>query len=248
MECGPQSGIFDLKRCLPSECADLLREGAVDLGLVPVIEMARQGLSYCSGTGIACEGEVRSILLVSKVKPERIRTLAADRGSRTSVVLARIVLERSYGAAVETTVAEPVLETMLATSDAALVIGDAALHLDPAGLGHQVLDLGAEWKRLTGLPMVFAVWSGRPEHTGEATGRVFAESLEFGLERMEEIVRRETASRELPEDLVRRYLTRHIRYRLGAREYEGLRTYLELASELEPALRMAAPSPIEASA
>src|SRR5580704_17893479 len=90
--------VFDLRFALPSECADQLASGEADIGIVPVIEMARQGLDYFPGTGIACRGPVRSILLVSTVPCKEIRTLATDAGSRTSVVLARIILAEKYGA------------------------------------------------------------------------------------------------------------------------------------------------------
>ena len=97
IEHGAQRDIFDLNYALPSECADQLASGEADIGIVPVIEMARQQLDYFRGTGIACRGPVRSILLVSKVPLREIKTLATDLGSRTSVMLARIVLSEKYG-------------------------------------------------------------------------------------------------------------------------------------------------------
>src|SRR5271169_2314918 len=98
---GPLDGkdIFDLRFALPSECADQIASGEADIGIVPVIEMARQKLDYFPGTGIACHGPVRSILLVSKVPFREIRTLATDSGSRTSVMLARIILAEKFALA-----------------------------------------------------------------------------------------------------------------------------------------------------
>src|SRR5579863_2832842 len=121
---GRQRGAFDLEFRLPSECADRLADGRTEVGLVPVMEMARQGLEALPGVGIACRGAVRSILLISKAPFGRIRTLAADSGSRTSVELARIVLERRYGARPEVRKESPDWEAMLKDNDAALVIGD----------------------------------------------------------------------------------------------------------------------------
>src|SRR5580658_7860205 len=97
----PEDGrdVFDLRFALPSACADELASGEADIGIVPVIEMARQELDYFPGTGIACHGPVRSILLVSKVPFRDIRTLATDAGSRTSVQLARIILAEKFGVA-----------------------------------------------------------------------------------------------------------------------------------------------------
>src|SRR5580698_11602684 len=88
---------FDLRFALPSDCAAQLASGEADIGIVPVIEMARQKLEYFRGTGIACHGPVRSILLISKVPFREIRTVATDSGSRTSVMLTRVILAEKFG-------------------------------------------------------------------------------------------------------------------------------------------------------
>jgi predicted solute-binding protein len=82
---------------------------------------------------------------------------------------------------------------MLAAADAALIIGDPALRVDPAALTHRWLDLGVEWWELTGLPMVFAIWAARPGFASRELAVAFADSLSFGLEHFDEIVRHEAA-------------------------------------------------------
>ena len=82
----------DLSFALPSACSDSVAAGHADIGLVPLVEIARQGLEIVPGVGICCQGPVRSILLVSRVPFTAIRTLAADSSSRTSVELARLIL------------------------------------------------------------------------------------------------------------------------------------------------------------
>jgi chorismate dehydratase len=201
-----------------------------------VIEMARQNLAYCPGTGIACEGAVRSILLVSKVPPQDIRRMAVDRGSRTSVMLARIILQEKYGAAPIMTAATPDLDAMLSDNDAALIIGDPALHIDPEELPYLSLDLGSEWTEMTDLPMVFAVWSGHERFTGAPESRMFADALRHGLDHLPDIIAENSVSRALPAERVHRYLTHHIQFELSGRHYEGLRTYLRFAAGLEPGL------------
>src|SRR5205823_13891863 len=94
---GPQQGTFDFRFDLPAVCAAAVENGDADMGLVPCGELDRLELDFLPELGIACEGAVRSILLISKCPPEEIRSLAADAGSRTSVALARIVLEQRYG-------------------------------------------------------------------------------------------------------------------------------------------------------
>src|SRR5207244_12024181 len=126
-------------------------------------EMARQRLEYFPGTGIACHGPVRSILLISKVPFRDIRTLATDSGSRTSAMLSQVILAERFGVRPKVFSHTAALEDMLAKADAALLIGDAALRVDPATLPYETLDLGAEWVAMTGMPMVFAVWAGGQE-------------------------------------------------------------------------------------
>ena len=228
---GEQRKLFDLSFALPSECADRLRQGTADIGLVPSIELTRQNLDIIRGVGIACRGPVRSILLISKVTFSEIRTLAADSSSRTSVALSRIVLSRRYGAEPQLRSERPDLVQMLDHADACLIIGDPALVLDPADLPFHVLDLGAEWVSMTGLPMVFAVWAGRPD-VPDRDAAPFMQSLRFGLAQLEDIVRKEHTRRRITAELAQKYLTRHIVFELGAEEYKGLDRFLEYALEL----------------
>lgn len=128
----------------------------------------------------------------------------------------------------------PELNEMLATSDAALVIGDPALHLDPSALPYFVLDLGAEWVSCTGLPMVFAVWAGRTPNLTAAARKAFLDSYEWGLGCTGEMVDRAVAERGYAPELARNYFTRFISYRLTAEHLAGLTRFRGLAAQLEP--------------
>src|SRR5205814_1724945 len=119
----------------------------------------------------------------------KIRTLAADSSSRTSVALARILLaERFHCRQPIVTPHPPRLAEMLAACDAALIIGDPALRLDPETLPCRTLDLGEEWVAWTGLPMVFAVWAGRQEALTSAVAARFSASYRWGKSHIDEIV------------------------------------------------------------
>jgi len=231
-----QRDIFDLRFAVPSACADQLASGEADIGIVPVIEMGRQKLDYFSGCGIASYGPVRSILLISKVPFSQIRTLATDSGSRTSVMLARIILTEKFGCDPQLISHTPDLAAMLGLADAALLIGDAALRVDPANLPLATLDLGEQWTELTGLPMVFAVWAGHKQHIHEPYGQVFLDSCRYGLAHIEDIVGQEAPARGFPEALVREYLTRYIRFEFSDPHYTAIDTYLKHAAALERTL------------
>jgi chorismate dehydratase len=232
---GPQEGMFEFRFDLPVHCAEALRDGKADVGLVPCAELDRLGLDFLPEVGIACEGPVRSILLISRRPFDAIRTLAVDSSSRTSVALARIILAERYGCRPLVTPHSPSLEEMLAENDAALIIGDPALRLDPDTLPYRTLDLGAEWVEWSGLPMVFAVWAGRAEFLTLEAAEAFRASHRWGREHLDDMVERASIERGFGRDLVRAYFTRHIVYPLSPRHLEGLRLFRKLAGELEPA-------------
>ncbi len=226
---GAQQGLFDLSFDLPADCARRLASSEADIGIVPAAVLPELGLEIIRGAGIASRGAVRSILLISKVAPTEIRTLALDASSRTSVLLARIVLQDRYGVTPQCVSMPPDLPAMLEAADAALVIGDPALRIDPLQAPHTALDLGEEWLRMTGLPMVFAVWAGRREVVTPEIELAFRDSARYGAEHLDEIVLCESEKRGFGKELAREYLTRHIVNELTEREYEGLRRFLELA-------------------
>jgi predicted solute-binding protein len=142
-----------------------------------------------------------------------------------------VILARKYGVEPEVQSHVPHLPSMLELADAALIIGVAALVLDPAHLPFHVLDLGAEWVQMTGLPMVFAVWAARAD-LPKQDPQPFLESMRFGIEHVDEIARSEHAKIGVSEDLARSYLKNNIVFELGDREYAGLQTFLQYASEL----------------
>lgn len=226
---GEQRGVFDLRFRIPSQCAREVASGHSDIGIIPSIELNHHDYGRVRGLGIASRGPVRSILLISAKPFAEIETLAADTSSRTSVALARIILARRYGALPRVMEHPPDLSAMLGAADAALIIGDPALHLDPHSLRERVLDLGAEWTEMTGLPMVFAIWAGCKEAITPAVEEVFHASYQFGRAQLDELIRAECAARGLSPKLAREYLTRHIVNELGAAEYRGLELFLEYA-------------------
>ncbi len=216
---------------LPAQCAEAVASRAADIGIIPCIELERQDLGVVPGLGIASNGPVRSILLISKVSAPQIRVLAADSSSRTSVVLTRIVLEKRFGVKPEIVTLAPNLNAMLAVADAALIIGDPALRLDPDALPFHVYDLGGEWTGMTGLPMVFAVWAGEKSCITPEVTRVFRDSYCYGRNHLEDILREEAAPRGFPLDLARRYLSGHIVYELTPAACEGMALFRRLARE-----------------
>ena len=232
---GPQRALVDLQLAIPALCAQQVEDGTTQIGLVPVAEVARQGLEIVPGVGITCLGPVRSILLFSKVPWKEVRTLAADTSSRTSVQLARVILREGFGVEPEITRYAPNLAAMMKEADAALIIGDPALLIDPHRTPFEWLDLGEEWFKLTRLPMVFAVWAGKQKLPLRELSELTRASFEFGKARLTEIIDSEYAKRGISRELADEYLRRYIRFEVGPPERRGLETFLELARLTEGA-------------
>ena len=155
--------VFALRFDPPSCCAVLLHEDAIDVGMIPAIEYCR-GPEYriVPGMAIISKRTVASVALFTKVPVAEIRTIAADTSSRTSNALLRILCAERFGIQPEFQPMAPDPDAMFAACDAALIIGDPALYLDPAEAGVEKIDLGEHWTDMTGLPFVWAFWAGRP--------------------------------------------------------------------------------------
>jgi chorismate dehydratase len=153
---------FDVSYTLPSACAHELKAGTADIGIIPAAAYTQiENLVVIPDVAIASRRAVRSILLVSRVPIEKIRTIALDTSSMTSVALTRIIFEKWLGGGRTFTSHEPNIEKMLASNDAGLLIGDPALQIDRSR--YITLDLAEEWIHHTGKPFVFAFWAVRNE-------------------------------------------------------------------------------------
>ena len=228
---GAQRNLFDLDFSPPSRCADLLAQGNVDVGLIPAIEYQRiGGLKVIPNLSVASKQTVKSVLLLSKVPAEQIRTVAADSSSRTSVCLLQILLRARFKANPRIESHGPDLKEMLSRNDAALIIGDAALKAE-AGLLFRY-DLATEWRALTGKPFVFAFWGVRQSVTLPDTA-AFQRSFAYGRAHSEEIVEEQTRQLQLSADVIRTYINHHIDYSLDEENLAGLRQFYDLAREFK---------------
>jgi predicted solute-binding protein len=181
------------------------------------------------GVGIAACGPVRSILLFAKRPWPAVKTLAADISSRTSVELARVILREQFGASPAFLPSEPDLDRMLQSADAALIIGDPALRIQPDSLPYEWLDLAEVWFSMTGLPFVFAAWAGKPGLPVLALRQLTLGSYQYGRQHIAEIAAAEAGKRQISVDLADRYLRHHLHYEIGSKELEGLDMFLSLA-------------------
>jgi len=214
---------------LPSRLAEGLEAERLDVALVPSIEVFRcPRYRVVSDACIACHGCVRSVKLFGRVRPEEIRTLALDEGSRTSAALARILLRERFG--LEPSVERlPIGATLDQTAaDAVVLIGDRAI-LSGEERAEFVWDLGEQWVQWTGLPFVFALWLARPGVDLARLDELFAAARDRGVQQFEEIAAVESPRVGITYQQCLAYFRDHLVFTLGKRERLGLEMFGQLA-------------------
>src|SRR5271165_115744 len=234
---------FDISYTLPSACARALADGTADIGIIPAAAYAGiPGLRILPEVAIASRRAVRSILLVSKVPIENVRTVALDTSSLTSVALTKVLFAKWLGGGRTFTSMAPEIDKMLAENDAGLVIGDPALKIDRKHF--HTLDLAEEWIRHTGKPFVFAFWAVRRDALREAAPlfvesaldlpAVFQNSRDHGLEpsSLNQIAHEWAPRLDISDSDIKSYLTQSIHYQFDAGCLEGLQLFYRYAAEI----------------
>lgn len=227
-----EPALFDLEFDLPSACAERLHAGEVDLGLIPSFEYLRGDYRLVPGVAIGSDGPILSVAIFTRVPMGRVRRLALDTSSRTSAALTRILCAKRWRIAPEFAPALPSLDDMLETADAALIIGDPALAIDPLPRGIEKIDLGLAWQELTGLPFVYAAWAGRP---GALTARhvdALAAARDRGVEAVDALAFDAAGGDPVRAGTFASYLRHNLRYTFGPREQAGLERFHALAAEV----------------
>jgi chorismate dehydratase len=254
---GPLQGKYDLSFTVPSQCAEALRRGDADVAIIPAIEYQRiENIVALPGMSVAAKGEVRSILVVAKKPIDMAKKIALDSSSRSSAALVRLLAKDLWNISPEFVEASPDPSEMLKQADAALVIGDPALHVslkmealagrapsgeqccqgDPDDMpvpGFETLfvyDVAYQWEEMTGKPCVLAIWAGRRDAITAEVLADFQASKQYGLERAREIAEAASIKLDLPPKALYRYLTENINFDLDEENLAGLNLFFERAA------------------
>jgi chorismate dehydratase len=211
---------------VPSNLAAMLESGEIAAGLVSSVAcFTNPSLQIVSGISISCDGPAESVKLFHKGRLRDIRSVALDTSSLTSVLLAKIILRERHELLPDFVPMPPSLPEMLETCEAAVTIGDTTM-CAPADRWLSI-DLGEEWRALTGLPFVFAVWAVNPELATPELVDILARAKARGLGSLREISEEEAARLDLPFEVCFHYLSRTMDYDLTERHMEGLRLFRE---------------------
>ncbi|HEX6075864.1 MAG TPA: menaquinone biosynthesis protein [Micromonosporaceae bacterium] len=226
----------------PDRLNELLVTGDLDVGPISLVEYLRHAddLLLLPDLAVGSDGPVRSVNLVSTVPPEELdgRRVALGSTSRTGVLLAQMLLSERYGVCPSYLRCPPNLTGMLLEAEAAVLIGDVALHaaMQAPARGLHLVDLGTAWREWTGLPMVFAVWAVRREYALAQPGLVkdvhgaFLRSRDLCLAELDAVA----AAAARWESFDKRTLADYFRaldFSLGARQLAGLREFARRAAD-----------------
>ncbi len=238
LDASPYRERFAVSRAVPSEVARRVMEGEAALGLVPVAAVATHGaLQFVRGVAIGARGPVWSVLIVSNRPLHEVETVFLDASSRTSVVLARLVLARLRRSPPRF-VTKRYVEHLekLPERTAAVIIGDAALRARHE-FSH-VLDLGEAWHDWTGEPFVFAAWAGDPAAIraggatfGRADEQALRDALADGLRQVRTLSERCAVAGPLDARTTEDYFTRALRFEFDEPERRGLQRFLTEAAK-----------------
>lgn len=249
---------YRVDRMSPAECATRLGTGEADLGLVPIAALATTpGLRILPGCTIASKERVRSLLLVRRASQPlaQLRSVAADTASRTTVAYARILFHRWGHPSVPFVPLAADLDRMLAHTDAAILIGDPALlaleersnRFERTGEELVYHDLAHEWRKITGLPFISAVWGAHQNCAlDKSVALDFIRSRDHGLSNIDTLVAEWSKRLPISESTIRSYLTGNIHYVLDEECLEGMRGFFRMAAECGalPGYTFPLPSPV----
>ena len=227
LERPPVNSRIELVGDYPARVAAMLYNDEIDIGLVPVATLPGLGEYHVVGNYcIGAEGEIASVALFSEVPLPEIKKVYLDYQSRTSAALLQFLMKEYWGISPEIVKAgnEDYRNEINGTT-AGLVIGDRALQ--QRKVSTFIYDLGSEWRKLTGLPFVFAVWASKKPMPPEFVS-TFDQANAVGLEMIDEIVD------GLPPDLfdLRKYYKVHLSYNLDENKRKGMRHFLEVIKNL----------------
>ena len=209
----------------PANVARMLKEGSIDVGLVPVAVIPHLQehhiiTDYCIG----CTGPVASVAIFSEVPINKIEKVLLDYQSRTSVALAKVLLRKYWQITPELIDTKADYRGAIKGTTAGVVIGDRAL--EQRKVSPYIYDLGEAWIEFTGLPFVFAAWvSNKPLPDNFITA--FNAANKKGLENIDNVVA------DIPYNVfyLHKYYTEHISYELTEDKRKGLRQFLSFINE-----------------
>ena len=224
---------FIIKKAPPARLAKLIHTAEIDVALLSVVEpMKERRHRIIDGMCICSNGPTLSVQIFHKGDPSQIKTLGLDYESKTSNILAQVILHERYGIRPENVIVRDPNEKTLDDVDAFVAIGDKTFNLLlNTDMPH--IDMGEAWKEITGLPVVYAVWVMAPHFKDRDIIDVLRRSTTMGLQMLDEVIPRISRTRDLPMDLLTNYFHKNVNYNLGVEEKKGIAKLFQLGADME---------------
>jgi len=215
----------------PADLAARLLSGEIDLAMVSSIFAGEDDrFARLSDACIASRGAVKSVQLFHGPPVDKIRRVGLDTASRSSIVLGRIILERRFGLTPDYAPFAHGDDFTASGLDAVVVIGDQTFDMLERKI--ESIDLGTAWRDYTGLPFVYAFWTGITGRDWGRIGRRLENVRDRNLEEMETVIREASERWKRPPSFCRDYLTNNVHYRIGPEEAAGLKRFYREAADL----------------
>lgn len=216
----------EIQEDIPSVCADKLISGKVDIGLIPIAEIRKLiNPQIISNFCIGAVGKVDTVLLLSDVPINKIKTIFLDYHSRTSVNLLKILIKKFWKINVKYIDAKKGFEENIKGASAGIIIGDRAFKYSEKY--KFVYDLPQEWMKFTKLPFVFAAWVSNKEIDDSFVSE-FNNALKYGLSNKQTVI--ENYKKQNPNGNIdiEDYLNNKISYSLDVEKRRGMELFLKM--------------------
>lgn len=217
----PITEFIELVEDYPAKLADSLKNGTIDIGLIPVAATKNLHEFYINGNFcIGAIGDVASVCLFSDVDIKDIKRIYLDYQSRSSVALLKWLIKNHWHINPEFIEASNETYLQEINNDAAgLIIGDRALQF--RNKTKFTYDLAGEWKAATGLPFVFAAWVSTKKLPDDFI-EIFDKANEYGLKHIDEVIA------ECPAYIydLKKYYSQNLSYMLDEEKRKGMQLFL----------------------
>ena len=214
--------IGDIRYEVPAVSAERFKKKEVDVALIPVGALSEmEDYQIVTDFCIGSDGPVKTVCLYHNEPLESLTTIYLDTESRTSVRLVKILARHHWNIHPRWTPAQPGIAPR--KGEGVLLIGDKTFGM--ARNYRYCTDLSTEWKKMTGLPFVFAVWVAKP-HVSQRFISELNKALRYGVENLAQVYSHFKIT--IPESEFVEYIERYIAYHLDNKKREAIKLFLKL--------------------
>ncbi|HNW99567.1 MAG TPA: menaquinone biosynthesis protein [Bacteroidales bacterium] len=216
---------FKLSLEVPSKCAENFKNGKADIALIPVGALLQlKNYKYISDYCIGSKGNVKTVLLLSQIPLQEIKSIYLDEHSLTSVNLVRILAKHFWNINPVWIDSNKMMQGSMQDMESLVAIGNKTFQLEKKF--KYVYDLSDEWLKFTGLPFTFACWVMRDDLSSEFIAP-FVNTLKWGLAHKKESIEKLFNPSEFPGIDIYSYLEKNIDFDFDIQKHKALEIFID---------------------